>query len=148
MEIFIKTRNGRAIEALREDELAAMSCGINTTIYKIIAFSIGAALASIGGSFYSVLTLSISPNTYTFMMSVMVLCMVVLGGMGNNYAVILGALIIQTISYLPELLNISNKIPPQLKEILFGVILVIMMIFRPQGILGRPKRKKLKREVL
>ncbi|HAL18212.1 MAG TPA: branched-chain amino acid ABC transporter permease [Spirochaetaceae bacterium] len=143
---FSKTRIGRALEAVREDELAALSVGINTTVYKIIAFSIGAALASIGGGFYAVLTLSISPGTYTFMMSVMVLCMVVLGGMGNVLGVLLGALIIQIISYLPELLNITNYIPPQLKEILFGVILVAMMIFRPEGILGRPKRERLRKE--
>lgn len=138
---FIKTRTGRALEAVREDELAALSSGINVTVYKIGAFALGAVLASIGGSLYAVLTLSVSPGTYTFMMSVMVLCMVVLGGMGNLWGVLLGALIIQIISYLPELLNLSNVIPPQLKEILFGVILVVMMIFRPEGILGRPKRR-------
>lgn len=138
---FIRTRTGRALEAVREDELAALSSGINVTVYKIGAFALGAALAAIGGSLYAVLTLSISPGTYTFMMSVMVLCMVVLGGMGNLWGVLLGALIIQTISYLPELTNLSNVIPPQLKEILFGIILVVMMIFRPEGILGRPKRQ-------
>lgn len=138
---FIRTRNGRALEAVREDELAALSIGINATVYKVMAFAIGAALASIGGSLYSVLTLSISPGTYTFMMSVMVLCMVVLGGMGNLLGVMLGAFIIQLISYLPELTGLSSVIPPQCKEILFGVILVVMMIFRPEGLLGRPKRQ-------
>ncbi|MDD6956977.1 MAG: branched-chain amino acid ABC transporter permease [Spirochaetales bacterium] len=138
---FIRTRNGRALEAVREDELASLSSGINSTVYKVMAFAIGACLASIGGSLYSVLTLSISPGTYTFMMSVMVLCMVVLGGMGNLLGVILGAFIIQLISYLPELTGLSRVIPPQCKEILFGVILVVMMIFRPEGLLGRPKRQ-------
>lgn len=140
---FIKTRTGRALEAVREDELAALSSGINATVYKIMAFALGASFAAIGGSLYSVLTLSISPGTYTFMMSVMVLCMVVLGGMGNILGVIFGAFIIQVISYLPELTNLSSIIPPQIKEILFGVILVVMMIFRPEGILGRPKRQLL-----
>lgn len=138
---FIRTRTGRALEAVREDELAALSSGINVTVYKIGAFALGASLAAIGGSLYAVLTLSISPGTYTFMMSVMVLCMVVLGGMGNLWGVLLGALIIEIISYFPELTNLSNVIPPQLKEILFGIILVVMMIFRPEGILGRPKRQ-------
>lgn len=142
---FIKTRTGRALEAVREDELAALSIGINTTVYKIGAFALGASLAAIGGSLYSVLTLSVSPGTYTFMMSVMVLCMVVLGGMGNLFGILLGAFIIQFISYLPELTNLSNIIPPQIKEIIFGLILVVMMIFRPEGILGRPKRPKVER---
>lgn len=74
------------------------------------------------------------------MVSIMVLCMVVLGGMGNFKAVILGAFIIQFISYFPQLVGLSNVIPPQFKQILFGLILVVMMIWRPQGILGREKR--------
>jgi branched-chain amino acid transport system permease protein len=70
----------------------------------------------------------------------MVLCTVVLGGMGNFLAVILGAFIIQFISYLPQLIGLSNVIPAQAKQIIFGLILVLMMIYRPQGILGRKKR--------
>ena len=70
----------------------------------------------------------------------MVLCSVVLGGMGNFLAVMLGAFIIQFISYLPQLIGLSSVIPAQAKQIIFGLILVIMMIYRPQGILGRKKR--------
>ena len=135
-----KSRMGRALEAIREDEIAASSMGINITKYKVWAFAIGAALAGIGGSIQAVYMLSISPTSYTFMVSVMVLCMVVLGGMGNNLAVILGAFIMQFISYFPQLTGLSNVIPPQFKQMLFGLILVIMMIYRPQGLIGRKKR--------
>ena len=81
-----------------------------------------------------------------FMVSIMVLCTVVLGGMGNFLAVILGAFIIQFISYLPQLIGLSNIIPAQAKQIIFGLILVIMMIYRPQGILGRKERNNKRAE--
>ncbi|MDD4011613.1 MAG: branched-chain amino acid ABC transporter permease [Sphaerochaetaceae bacterium] len=135
-----KSRMGRALEAIREDEIAADSMGINVTLYKVAAFVIGAALAGIAGSLQAVFMLSVSPGTYVFMVSIMVLCMVVLGGMGNFFAVIVGAFIIQFISYFPQLVGLSSVIPPQFKQILFGLILVLMMIYRPQGMLGRSMR--------
>ena len=138
-----RSRMGRALEAIREDEIAASSMGINTTKYKVWAFALGAFAAGVAGSRQAVFTLSVSPGTFTFMVSIMVLCMVVLGGMGNFLAVILGAFLIQFISYFPQLVGLSNIIPPQFKQVLFGLILVVMMIWRPQGILGRAPRMTL-----
>lgn len=135
-----RSRLGRALEAIREDEIAAGSIGIHVTEYKVWSFAIGAILAGIAGSIQAVFSLSVTPGSYTFMVSVMVLCMVVLGGMGNFAASILGAFIIQVISYFPQLVGVSNLIPPQFKQIIFGLILIFMMIYRPQGILGRSKR--------
>jgi len=134
-----RSRMGRALTAIREDEVAAQSMGINITKYKVYAFMLGATVAGVAGSFQAVFTLSVTPGTYTFMVSVMVLCMVVLGGMGNFKASILGAFILQLISYFPQLTGLTSVNPPQFKQILFGLILVIMMIWRPQGLLGREK---------
>ncbi|MDD4647992.1 MAG: branched-chain amino acid ABC transporter permease, partial [Sphaerochaeta sp.] len=78
-----RSRMGRALSAVREDEIAAQSMGINITKYKVYAFILGASVAGIAGSLQATFTLSVTPGTYTFMVSVMVLCMVVLGGMGN-----------------------------------------------------------------
>ena len=139
-ERLARSRMGRALEAIREDEIAASSMGINTTQYKVWAFALGAAVAGVAGSLQAVFILSVTPSVFTFMVSIMVLCMVVLGGMGNFSAVILGAFIIQFISYFPQLVGLSNVIPPQFKQVLFGLILVTMMIWRPIGILGREKR--------
>ena len=97
-------------------------------------------MAGVAGILKAVLSLSVTPGTYTFMVSIMVLCMVVLGGMGNFKAVLLGAFIIHLISYFPQLVGLSSMIPPQFKQILFGLILVVMMIWRPQGLLGREVR--------
>lgn len=135
-----RSRMGRALAAVREDEIAAQSMGINITKYKVYAFVLGASVAGIAGSLQAVFSLSVTPGTYTFMVSVMVLCMVVLGGMGNFKAAILGTFIIQLISYFPQLTGLSSVIPPQFKQILFGLILVVMMIWRPQGLLGREER--------
>ena len=144
-ERLAKSRIGRALEAIREDEIAASSMGINTTRYKVWAFALGASVAGIAGSLQAVFILSVTPGVFTFMVSIMVLCMVVLGGMGNFKAVILGSFIIQFISYFPQLVGLSNVIPPQFKQVLFGMILVIMMIWRPQGILGRAQRGESKK---
>ncbi len=140
-----RSRMGRALAAVREDEIAAQSMGINITKYKVYAFILGASVAGVAGSLQAAFTLSVTPGTYTFMVSVMVLCMVVLGGMGNFKASILGAFIIQFISYFPQLTGLSSVIPPQFKQILFGLILVVMMIWRPQGILGREETRYHKR---
>ena len=136
---FARSRMGRALTAIREDEIAAESMGINVTTYKVIAFVMGAMIAGLAGSFFVEYTLSVSPGSFVFMVSIMVLCMVVLGGMGNFFACIVGAFIIQFISYFPQLTGLTNVIPAQFKQILFGLILVVMMIWRPQGILGREK---------
>ena len=139
-ERLASSRMGRALEAIREDEIAANSMGINVTKYKVVSFALGAAVTGIAGCLQAEFTLSVSPGSYVFMVSIMILCTVVLGGMGNFVAVILGAFIIQFISYLPQLIGLSNIIPAQAKQIIFGLILVVMMIYRPQGILGRKER--------
>jgi len=146
----IRSRVGRALEAIREDEIAASSMGINTAKYKIGAFTTGAFLAGIAGSLSAAINQSVAPLTFDFMMSIMILCMAVLGGLGNSFATIVGAVIIVLASELPRLMGISHIIPPQLNQILFGLILVMMMIYRPQGIIGRIKlnyAKILKEEI-
>jgi len=136
-----QSRMGRALEAIREDEIAAHSMGINVTKYKVWSFAIGAGIAGIAGSLQATFMLSVTPGYYTFMVSIIVLCMVVLGGLGNSLASILGAFILQFVTYFPQLIGISDKIPAQARQIVFGLILVVMMIYRPQGILGQERRK-------
>ena len=135
----VRSRIGRALEAIREDEIAASAMGINIAKYKIGAFTTGAFLAGIAGSLFASYNQSVAPLTFDFMMSIMILCMVVLGGLGNNFATVIGAILIVIASELPRLLGISHIIPPQLNQVIFGLILVLMMIYRPQGIIGRIK---------
>jgi branched-chain amino acid transport system permease protein len=137
----MRSRVGRALEAIREDEIAAFSMGINITKYKVIAFGLSAFFGGIAGTLFAVYNQSVSPASFDFLLSVMVLCMVVLGGMGNHFAVVLGAVLIEIAGELPRLLGFSSLVPPQFKQILFGLILVVMMIYRPQGLLGRRVQK-------
>lgn len=121
---------GRAWIAIREDELAASAMGINTTQMKILAFALGAGIAGIAGVFFAAKYTFISPESFTFLESVRVLSMVVLGGMGSLPGAILGAFLL---TVLPEILReLANY-----RMLIFGAALVAMMIFRPQGLLGR-----------
>lgn len=121
---------GRAWIAIREDELAAAAMGINTTQMKVLAFALGAGIAGIAGVFFAAKYRFISPESFTFLESVRVLSMVVLGGMGSLPGAILGAVLL---TILPELLRELASY----RMLIFGAALVVMMIFRPQGLLGR-----------
>jgi len=147
----VRSRIGRALEAIREDEIAASAMGINTAKYKIGAFTTGAFMAGIAGSLFAAYNQSVAPLTFDFMMSIMILCMAVLGGLGNNFATVVGVIIIVIASEIPRLVGISHIIPPQINQVIFGLILVLMMIYRPQGIIGRVKlnyAKIIKEEIL
>ncbi len=124
------SRMGMALEAIREDEIAASAMGINVTRYKIIAFVVGAMTAGVAGTLYASFNLTVSPNQFLFMNSIIVLCMVVLGGMGNHVGVLIGAFLVILAQELPRLFNM----PPEFNQIIFGLILVLMIRFRPQGL--------------
>lgn len=125
-----RSRIGRAWLAIREDEVAAEAMGVDTTRLKVLAFALGAACAGIAGVFFAGRFGFISPESFTFFESVTILSMVVLGGMGSLPGVILGAVII---TLLPEVLRGLAGF----RMLIFGAALVAMMIYRPQGLLGR-----------
>ncbi|RJG49536.1 high-affinity branched-chain amino acid ABC transporter permease LivM [Motilimonas pumila] len=125
---------GRAWEALREDEIACRSLGLNPTVIKLSAFTIGAAFAGFAGSFFAARQGFISPESFTFIESAIILAIVVLGGMGSQVGVILAAIIM---TILPEMAREFNEY----RMLMFGLMMVFMMIWRPQGLLPmtRPK---------
>ena len=129
----INSRVGKSFIAIREDELAAEAMGINTTRFKILAFIIGAFYAGLAGGLYAFLFRYINPKDFGFMRSIEILCMVVLGGMGNTYGAVLGATII---TILPEFLRSVSPAIAQYRMVLYGLLLVIMMIVKPRGIIG------------
>lgn len=128
------TRIGRAWVAIREDELAAGSMGLNTTMLKVFAFVLGAFWAGIGGAFFAGKFGFISPESFTFFESVLILSMVVLGGLGSIPGVILGAL---ALIVLPELLRGLSDY----RMLIFGLAMILMMILRPEGLIGSTRRK-------
>jgi branched-chain amino acid transport system permease protein len=118
----MRSRVGKSFIAIREDELAAEAMGINTTQFKIWAFTIGAFYAGIAGCLYAFFFRYINPTNFGFMKSIEILCMVVLGGMGNTYGAVLGAIII---TVLPEFLR---SVSPEIKFRLTAKITFIPMI--------------------
>ena len=136
------SRIGRAWIAIREDELAAAAMGINTRNVKLLAFAMGATFGGVAGGLFASFQGFISPESFTLLDSIMVLCMVVLGGMGNVAGVVLGAVLLTA---LPEALRYAAPLqqmlfgsvyidPSDLRMLLFGLALVLMMLFRPAGL--------------
>jgi branched-chain amino acid transport system permease protein len=127
------SRIGRAWLALREDEIACQAMGIDNTRAKLLAFALGATLASLMGVVFAAKTTFINPASFTFMESAMILAIVVLGGMGSVLGVILGAFLL---ILLPEYMRAFSEY----RMLIFGATMILVMVFRPQGLI-RAKRK-------
>jgi len=141
------SRLGRAWMAIREDELAAQSMGINTRNVKLLAFALGASFGGVAGALFAAFQGFVSPESFNLMESVVIVSMVVLGGMGHVPGVILGALLL---AGLPEALrHVTGPIqqglfgheliaPEALRMLLFGTAMVVVMLYRPQGLWPAP----------
>ena len=145
------SRVGRAWEAIREDEIAARAMGIDTRNLKLLAFAMGASFGGVAGGMFSAIQGFISPESFVLVESFMVVSMVVLGGMGNIWGVILGALLL---SFVPEILRwtvepVQQALfgrmlvePEVIRMLLFGLALVLIMLFRPAGLLPSAVRQR------
>ncbi|MFP5224351.1 MAG: branched-chain amino acid ABC transporter permease [Actinomycetota bacterium] len=127
------SRTGRAWSAMREDEQVAEAMGVNTIRYKLLAFSMGAAVGCLSGALFAVQIGSLAPTSFRVLVSIQALALIILGGLGSVRGVIIGALVLVGI---PEVLTEFD----QFRLLLYGVVLMAMMILRPQGLLP-PKRK-------
>ena len=146
------SRLGRAWMAIREDELAAAHVGINTTATKLAAFAIGASFSGLAGCAYASKLQLVSPDQFGFNVSVAVLSMLVLGGMGNIPGVIVGSLVISSLDrfILPQLTNFMHGFGIAIdltnsRFLIYGIILVLTMLFRPEGLIpSRQRRSELR----
>jgi len=134
------SRFGRALAYIREDEDAAKAMGVNATLYKLYAYMLGAVLGGVTGSFYAVKMTSISPNSFDFTQSANILLAVILGGMGKIPGVIAGAAFF---AIFPELFR-DVPVIGEMRMLFFGLLLVIVMITRPQGLWPETKGRALK----
>lgn len=125
----MKSRHGRAILSIRENEIAAESCGINTTYYKTLGFVVSAFFAGLAGGLYAGNTGILNPAAFGFMKSIEILVMVVLGGMGSMLGSVLSA---SVLTALPELLREFDRY----RMVVYSLVLVIVMIFKPTGLMG------------
>jgi branched-chain amino acid transport system permease protein len=133
---------GRAWEALREDEIACRSLGINTTNTKLTAFAMGAMFAGFAGSFFAAREAFISPESFTFIESATILAIVVLGGMGSQIGVVIAAIvmiggteILRELDFLKTIFGPTFD-PTQYRMLLFGFAMVVIMIWRPRGLIS------------
>jgi branched-chain amino acid transport system permease protein len=133
MIAIVRSKMGRALMAIREDEMAATMMGIKTTGYKVSAFVLSAFFSGLAGAFYAHMIRFIDPNTFTFDTSIMILSSVILGGMGTIGGMFLGSSLLVS---FPEVLRFLQEY----RFVVYGVVLVIMMRYRPQGILGGQKK--------
>lgn len=130
---FGTSRHGRAVLSIRDNEIAADACGINTVYFKLFAFVFGAFFAGIAGGLYGIHVGSIDPSRAGFMFSIDILVMVVLGGMGSITGSIVAATALTLLTdFLKDIPNFSAY-----RMIAYAVILIVMMLFRPSGLLGR-----------
>jgi branched-chain amino acid transport system permease protein len=126
----IKSRHGRAILSIREDEIAAEASGIPTTYYKALAFTVSAGFAGVAGGLYAHYLSILDPSTFGFMRSVEILVIVVLGGLGSIFGSVISAAVL---TILPELLRQFE----QYRMVIYSLLLVAVMIFKPSGLCGR-----------
>ena len=129
-----RSRIGRAWEALKEDEIACQAMGIDKTRTKLAAFALGATWAGMAGVVFAAKTTFVNPASFTFLESAMILCIVVVGGMGSIVGVMLGAAVL---ILMPEYLRAFSEY----RMLVFGLVLVVVMVFRPQGLVS-PKRQQ------
>ena len=137
---FIKSSRGRACIAIREDEAAAEAMGINSTKYKVMAFAIGALFAGVAGGLYASYFYFINPAKFGFLMSINILVIVVLGGMGSLSGSVIAATILTILTtLLRDYAGVNN--------IIYGLLLISMMLFRPKGLMGTVEVTDLLRKI-
>ena len=129
IHVFMKSRHGRAVLSIRDNEIASESVGINTTFYKTLAFVFSAMLAGVAGCLYAGYLGYLYPSTFKFMKSIEILVMVVLGGMGSMLGSVISAIVLTA---LPEILRSFSDY----RMVVYSLALVLMMLFRPKGLMG------------
>jgi len=126
----MKSRHGRAILSIRENEIAADACGIHVTYYKVLGFAASAFFAGVAGSLYAGYLGILNPSSFGFMKSIEILVMVVLGGMGSMVGSVLSATVLTAV---PELLRAFSEY----RMIVYSLLLIVVMIFKPSGLMGQ-----------
>jgi branched-chain amino acid transport system permease protein len=145
------SRIGRAWVAIREDEIAAKACGINTRNIKLLAFAMGASFGGVAGGLFAGFQGFVSPESFSLTESILVLCMVVIGGMGHISGVIFGGLLLAVMpevfrySAVPAQQALFGQVlidPESLRMLLFGIALIAVMLYRPAGLWPEPRHRR------
>lgn len=127
---------GRVLKAIREDEEAIRVFGYHTLWYKLAIFVIGAVLASVAGALFASYITFIDPSTFTLNESIFLLAIVILGGLANNKGAVLGAVCLILLPEILRFVGFPSDIAAQMRQVVYGVILILLMLYRPQGLVG------------
>ena len=138
-----RSRVGRALAAIREDEVAAEACGVPTLRYKLMAFAIGASTSGFAGVLFASRQF-FNPETFSLQASILVLTIVIFGGMGNVFGAVLGAVVLQGLAYFlrDPIPVIGFQVPDADRFVYFGAVIMVMMVFRPQGLVPSRRRSR------
>jgi branched-chain amino acid transport system permease protein len=128
---------GRVLHAIREDEVFAKTHGKNTLYFKVTALVVSAALAAMAGSLYAHYITYIDPTSFTIMESILIISMVIIGGAGSTWGPLIGAVILVTLPEVLRFVGLPSAVAANLRQIIYGSLLVIMMMFRPRGLVGK-----------
>ncbi|MDI6734007.1 MAG: branched-chain amino acid ABC transporter permease [Patescibacteria group bacterium] len=130
---------GRVLKGIREDEKALQVFGYNTHHYKLSIFVIGGAIAAVAGSLFAAYISFIDPSTFTLNESIFILAIIILGGLANLRGSILGAIFLVLIPEILRFVGMPNEIAAQMRQVIYGIILMLLMLYRPQGLIGEYK---------
>lgn len=128
---------GRVLHAIREDEVFTTAYGKNTLYFKVVTFAVSASLAAMAGGLYAHYITYIDPTSFTVMESILIISMVIIGGAGSLWGPLVGALILVMLPEVLRFIGLPNAAAANLRQIIYGILLVVMMMFRPRGLIGK-----------
>lgn len=132
----VRSPFGRVLKAIREDEVFAQTAGKNVTSHKVIVFVIGAGMAAVAGVMYAHYVRFIDPTSFTVMESIFILSIVIIGGAGSLWGPVIGAVVLVVLPELLRFIGLPSSVAANLRQIIYGGLLVAFMMWRPQGFLG------------
>ncbi|MCK4886923.1 MAG: branched-chain amino acid ABC transporter permease [Planctomycetes bacterium] len=133
----IKSPFGRVLMAIREDEVFALAAGKNVALYKVAVFVIGSGMAAIAGALYAHYISSIEPISFTVMESIFIISIVIIGGAGSLWGPVVGAVLLVMLPEILRFVGMPSSIAANMRQILYGGLLVAFMMWRPQGLVGK-----------
>jgi branched-chain amino acid transport system permease protein len=137
---FIVTSSfGRVLKAIREDEEAIQVFGYHTSYFKLIIFTVSAGMAAVAGALFASYITFIDPSTFTLNESIFILAIIILGGLANNKGAILGAVVLVLLPEFLRFVGFPSDIAAQMRQVVYGVLLIVLMLYRPQGLVGEYK---------
>ncbi len=139
LSLLVNRPFGRVLKGIREDEISIQALGKDISIFKLKVFMVGAFFAGIAGALYAHYITFIDPSSFTLMESITILVMLIFGGMGTLKGALLGAFLLVAIPEALRFLGLPSSVAAQLRQMLYGFILVILMLYRPQGLIGQYK---------